>query len=89
MTSGFGIIDMILTLYLSEGMMIFTVVLLIASVVGFVKSKNHNLLRRVCIITGIYSIIYLGAIVLLMVMFNSNHEPAQPVMAYLNLYNVL
>lgn len=84
MTSGLGIMDILLTLYLSEGMMIFTVILLVISVIGFIKGKRHSLFRRVCLLIGIYCIIYLGAILALVFMFDSSHEPAQPVIAYLH-----
>ena len=81
MTSGFGIMDMILTLYLSEGMMIFTVVLLIASLIVFLKSKGKSLLRKVCAVLFIYSMLYLGTIFTISYLFGSPHEPASPAVA--------
>ena len=82
MTSVFGVtsmsFDKLLTLYLSEGMMIFTALLLIASIIAFVKGKGRKALRTGCIVVGIYCVLYLGAILALSFLFSSNHEPPQP-----------
>ena len=76
-TSGF-FLDSLLALYLSEGMMIFTALLLVCSVVVFIKSRGKKALRTVSALVGIYSILYLGAIAALSVLFSSNHPPAEP-----------
>lgn len=81
MTSVFGVtgmFDSLLTLYLSEGMMIFTAVLLIAAIIAFIKGKGRRALRVGCVVVGIYCILYLGAIIVLSSLFASNHEPPQP-----------
>ena len=85
MTCVFGVtgtFDSLLTLYLSEGMMVFTLLLLVAAIIVFVKSKGHRSLRTGCIVVGIYCILYLGAIFALSFLFSSNHEPAPPVPVY-------
>ena len=82
MTSVFGVtsmsFDKLLTLYLSEGMMIFTALLLIAAIIAFVKGKGSKALRTGCIVVGIYCVLYLGAILALSFLFSSNHEPPHP-----------
>ena len=82
MTSVFGVtsmsFDKLLTLYLSEGMMIFTALLLIATIIAFVKGKGSKALRTGCIVVGIYCVLYLGAIHALSFLFSSNHEPPHP-----------
>lgn len=77
MSPGFAF-DKLLTLYLSEGMMVFTALLLIAVIIGFIKFKGRKSLRVGCVIVGIYCILYLGAIFALSFLFSSNHGPAQP-----------
>ena len=80
MTSVFGVtsmsFDKLLSLYLSEGMMIFTALLLVIAIIVFVKSKGRKNRRTSCIVVGIYCILYLGAILALSIGFSSNHEPA-------------
>lgn len=82
MTSVFGVtsmsFDKLLTLYLSEGMMILTALLLVAAIIVFIKSKGRKNLRTSCVVVGGYCILYLGAILALSVGFSSNHEPAAP-----------
>ena len=82
MTSVFGVtsmsFDKLLTLYLSEGMMILTALLLIAAIIAFVKCRGRKGLRIGCVVVGIYCIFYLGAILALSFLFSSNHEPPQP-----------
>ena len=84
MTSVFGVtsmsFDKLLTLYLSEGMMIFTALLLIAAIIAFVKGKDRKALRTSCVVVGIYCILYLVAILALSSLFSSKHEPAPPVL---------
>ena len=84
MTSVFGAtsmsFDKLLTLYLSEGMMIFTALLLIASIIAFIKCKGRKALRTSCVVIGIYCILYLVAILALSSLFSSKHEPAPPVL---------
>ena len=77
MSPGFAF-DKLLTLYLSEGMMVFTALLLIAAIIGFIKCKGRKSLRVGCVIVGIYCILYLGSISALSFLFSSNHRPAQP-----------
>lgn len=81
MSSSF-IFDKLLSLYLSEGMMIFTALLLIVAIIVFVKSKGHRSLRAGCIVVVIYCILYLGAIIALSFLFSSHHEPAPPSPVY-------
>ena len=81
MSSSF-ILDKLLSLYLSEGMMIFTALLLIVAIIVFVKSKGHRSLRSGCIVVAIYCILYLGAIIALSFLFSSHHEPAPPTPVY-------
>ena len=82
MTSVFGVtsmsFDKLLTLYLSGGMMIFTVLLLVAAIIFFVKGKGRKTLRTGCVIVGIYCILYFGTILALSFLFSSNHEPPRP-----------
>lgn len=82
MNSVFGVtsisFDKLLSLYLSEGMMIFTALLLVVAIIVFVKSKGRKNRRASCIVVGIYCILYLGAILALSIGFSSNHEPAAP-----------
>lgn len=82
MTSVFGVtsmsFDKLLSLYLSEGMMIFTALLLVVALIVFVKSKGRKNRRASCIVVGIYCILYLGAILALSIGFSSNHKPAAP-----------
>ena len=73
-----GTFDKLLTLYLSEGMMIFTVLLLVAAIIAFIKTKGRKAIRAGCIVAGIYCIIYLGVILALGSLFSSDHEPAPP-----------
>ena len=84
MTSVFGVtsmsFDKLLTLYLSEGMMIFTALLLIAAIIAFIKCKGRKALRASCVVVGIYCILYLGAVLALSFLFSSNHESAPPVL---------
>ena len=84
MTSVFGVtsmsFDKLLTLYLSEGMMIFTALLLIAAIIFFIKGKGRKALRTGCVVVGIYCILYLVAILALSSLFSSKHEPAPPVL---------
>ena len=72
--------DKLLTLYLSEGMMIFTALLLIAAIIAFIKCKGRKALRTSCVVVGIYCILYLVAILALSSLFSSKHEPAPPVL---------
>ena len=58
--------------------MLFTAVLLIASIIISIKSKDRKALRTGCIVAGIYCILYLGAILALSFLFSSNHEPPRP-----------
>lgn len=74
-------LDKVLSVYLSEGMMIFTVVLLIVAIIAFIKGKGRRALRTGCIVVGIYCIIYLGAVLVLSSLFGSNHKPSPPVPA--------
>lgn len=82
MTSVFGVtsmsFDKLLTLYLSGGMMIFTALLLIVTIIVFIKSNGRKNRRTSCIVVGIYCILYLGAILALSTGFSSNHEPVAP-----------
>lgn len=82
MTSVFGVtsmsFDKLLTLYLSEGMMIFTALLLIAAIIAFIKCKGRKALRTSCVVVGIYCILYLVAVLTLSSLFSSKHEPAPP-----------
>lgn len=82
MTSVFGVtsmsFDKLLTLYLSEGMMIFTALLLIAAIIAFIKCKGRKALRISCVVVGIYCILYLVAFLALSSLFSSNHEPPHP-----------
>ena len=82
MTSVFGVtsmsIDKLLTLYLSEGMMIFTALLLITAIIVFVKGKGRKALRTSCVVVGIYCTLYLVAVLALSSLFSSNHSPAPP-----------
>lgn len=82
MTSVFGVtsmsFDKLLSLYLSEGMMIFTVLLLVAAIIAFIKGKRHKVIRTSCVVIGVYCILYLGAILALSIGFSSNHKPAAP-----------
>ena len=84
MTSVFGVtsmsFDKLLTLYLSEGMMIFTALLLIAAIIAFIKCKGRKALRTSCVVVGIYCILYLVAILALISLFSSKHEPAPSVL---------
>ena len=84
MTSVFGVtsmsFDKLLTLYLSEGMMIFTALLLIAAIIAFIKCKGRKALRTSCVVVGIYCILYLVAVLALSSLFSSKHEPAPPVL---------
>lgn len=82
MASVFGVtgmfFDKLLTLYLSEGMMIFTAILLVVAIIVFIKSKNRKKLRSSCVVAGVYCILYLGAILALSIGFSSNHKPVAP-----------
>ena len=72
-------LDKVLSVYLSEGMMVFTAVLLIAAIIAFIKGKGRRALRAGCVAVGIYCIIYLGAVLVLSSLFGSNHKPSPPV----------
>jgi len=82
MTSVFGVtsmsFDKLLTLYLGEGMMIFTAILLVVAIIVFIKSKSRKKLRSSCVVVGVYCILYLGAILALSIGFSSNHKPVAP-----------
>ena len=83
MVSVFGVTGMffdgLLSMFLSEGMMIFVAVLLIASVIGFIRGKGHRGLRVCCVLVGLCCAIYLCGILALIFLFGSNHGPAEPV----------
>ena len=86
MTSVFGVtsmsFDKLLSLYLSEGTMIFTALLLVVAIIVFIKSKGRKARRTGCVVVGIYCILYLGAILALSFLFSSNHKPPEP--SYMN-----
>ena len=75
-------LDKVLSVYLSEGMMVFTAVLLIAAIIAFIKGKGRRALRAGCVVVGIYCILYLGAILVLSSLFASNHEPTPSTLVY-------
>ena len=73
MSSGVGVFDSLLTLFLSEGAMIGTTILLLCSVVVFVKSKGKKAIRLTCGVLMAYSIIYVALIAGLSFLFSSGH----------------
>ena len=73
MSSGIGVFDSLLTLFLSRGAMIGTAILLLCSVVVFVKSKGRKAVRVTCGVLMAYSMIYLVLIVFLSYLFSSGH----------------
>ena len=68
MSSGVGVFDSLLTLFL-----IGTTILLLCSVVVFVKSKGKKAIRLTCGVLMAYSIIYLALIAGLSFLFSSGH----------------
>ena len=73
MSSGVGVFDSLLTLFLSEGAMIGTVLLLLGSAVVFVKSKGKKAVRVTCGVLMAYSVIYLALIAVMVCLFSSGH----------------
>lgn len=75
MSSGVGIFDSFLSLYLSEGAMIATGILLICSVLIFVKSKGKKAIRISCGVIIAHSIIYLTLIAYASYLISSKGHP--------------
>jgi len=73
-----GLFDSILTLLLSEGMLIFVAVLLVASIIVFVKSKKNKALRLGSIIVVLCCLVYIGIIIAVSIAFGAPHPPAPP-----------
>lgn len=79
MTSGVGLFDSVLTLFLSNGMIVVAVVLLIAAIITlFVNKKKRTPIKGICIALIICCIIYLAFILMLVIGFGSNAHPPVP-----------
>lgn len=75
MSSGIGMFDSFLSLYLSDGAIIATGILLICSVLIFVKSKGKKAIRIPCSIIIAHSIIYLALIAYASYLISSKGRP--------------
>ena len=79
MASGVGLFDSVLTLFLSNGMIVVAVVLLIAAVIGlFANRKKRSPIKGICIAVIICCIIYLAFILMLVIGFGSSGHPPVP-----------
>ena len=74
----------LLTVFLSEGMMFFVLLILLCALFLFKKAKGHTKLRAGLAAVCILCVLYLGAILALVVLFGSSHGPADPVPALLS-----
>ena len=63
---------------LANAMMIFMALLLIVSIVVFIKSKGRSGLRVCCVLVGLFCVVYLCGVLILAYLFGSNHGPAVP-----------
>ena len=72
-SSVIGLFDALLTLYLSEGAMIATAILLLGSILVFFKSKGKKAVRLACGVFIAYSTVYLTLIAGLSFLFSSSH----------------
>lgn len=75
MSSGVGIFDSFLSLYLSEGAMIVTGILLICSILVFIKSKGKKAIRISCGVIIAHSVIYLSLIAYASYLISSKAHP--------------
>lgn len=73
MFSGISMFDSLLTLYLSKGVMIVTVIFFLCSVMVFFKSKGKKAVRMVCGVFIAYSIVYFALIAGMSYLFSSGH----------------
>lgn len=73
MSSGIGMFDTLLTLFLSEGAMIITAILLLCSIIVFFKSKGKKVIRLLSGVFIAYSIVYLALIAGMSYLFSSGH----------------
>lgn len=78
MSSSSFVLNKLLTLYLSEGMVVFTALLLVAAIFVCVKSRGGKGFHIGCVGLVIYCVLYLGAIAALVFLFSSDHGPADP-----------
>ena len=82
MVSVFGVtgmlFDSLLSMFLSEGTMIFIALLLIVSIVAFIKFKGRSGLRVCCVLVGLFCAVYLCGVLTLAYLFGANHGPAVP-----------
>lgn len=79
MTSGVGLFDSVLTLFVSNGMIVVGVVLLIAAIITlFANRKKRTPIKGICIAVIICCIIYLSFILMLVIGFGSNGHPPVP-----------
>ena len=80
MTSGLGLFDAVLTLLLSNGMIVFAVLLLIAAIIILFanKKKRTPIIKGICIAVIICCTIYLAFILTLVIGFGSNGHPPVP-----------
>lgn len=79
MTSGLGLFDSVLTLFLSNGMIVVAVILLIAAIITlFANKKKRTPIKGICIALIICCIIYLAFILMLVIGFGSNAHPPVP-----------
>ena len=76
MTSGSGLFDTVLTLFLSNGMIVFAVALLIvASIMLLANKKKQTHIKCICIAVIICCIVYLAFIFTLVIGFGANVQP--------------
>ena len=79
MTNGVGLLDAVLTVFLSGGMMAFAVVLLIVAVIMlFVNKKKRTPIKGICVVAVLCCIIYLAFILMLVIGFGSSGHPPVP-----------
>ena len=79
MTNGLGLFDSVLTLFLSNGMIVVAVVLLIAAIITLLANKKKRTpIKGICIALIICCIIYLAFILMLVIGFGSNAHPPVP-----------
>ena len=79
MTNGLRLFDSVLTLFLSNGMIVVAVVLLIAAIITLLANKKKRTpIKGICIALIICCIIYLAFILMLVIGFGSNAHPPVP-----------
>ena len=79
MTSGLGLFDAALTLFLGNGMIVVAVLLMIvAFIMLFANKKKRTPLKGICVAVIICCIIYLAFVLTLVIGFGSNGHPPVP-----------